>query len=201
MNKKTNLLLCGLFFWTGLCLAVPDLIVTDVWDEGSVIWYQIRNVGTTKFTASFVNTLHVDGSLQGIDYVTATVPTGGRLTRYFDKYGWQCSAVADQIQVVADADDDIVATIQGSIEAGIGPATHDHRAPHGELPEQLPVFRDVPGNASVVPDQPVFGHGNDDIQCRFEHDRPVLSKNSIKISCPIISGKSVAFEIYLRAND
>jgi hypothetical protein len=47
---------------------LPDLVITDVWNVGNRIYYNITNVGNTTAPWS-LSVLRVDGRLRSIDLV------------------------------------------------------------------------------------------------------------------------------------
>jgi hypothetical protein len=85
---------------------LPDLIITDVWEEGGDICYQIMNAGAEAASAGHYTALSIDSQAQAPDQVDHSLAAGERLNRCFGS-GWQCSWPDDTIEVCAD--------IQGSV--------------------------------------------------------------------------------------
>lgn len=87
---------------TGTPIAMPDLIITDIWNEGAVIWAQMRNVGRVGVPPEHRTNLRVDGTLR-TETALAGIAPGERITYSFSTYTWTCSAPGDLIRVCADA--------------------------------------------------------------------------------------------------
>jgi hypothetical protein len=83
-----------------------DLIVTDVWFEDDLIYYQVRNIGNGTCSGGHFTGLLVDGVFQVSDLVDVVLNYGERFTSSFD-YSWECSSLNDSVLVVADYENDI----------------------------------------------------------------------------------------------
>ena len=92
---NVRLLSCG--------VGLPDLVVTDVWEEGGLICYQIQNVRDPVAEAGHLVTLRLDGELQDGHLIEASLGPGERAGGCFDA-PWVCSEDADQIGLRADAE-------------------------------------------------------------------------------------------------
>jgi hypothetical protein len=78
----------------------PDLVVTDIWDNGGQIWYQVRNIGTDTAPAGHYVSLSIDGVPGGTDTVLAELAPG---ERYTDRItAWSCGGDDDDLRVTAD---------------------------------------------------------------------------------------------------
>jgi len=86
-------------------LAGPDLVVTDVWNDGGVVHYQVRNIGDKGCASGHVARLTVNGFYAMSDWNVPALEPGERLDRVFTKYTWQCGEPADTIAVTVDFDD------------------------------------------------------------------------------------------------
>ncbi|MBM4429796.1 MAG: DNRLRE domain-containing protein, partial [Chloroflexi bacterium] len=84
----------------------PDLVVTDVWSEGSLICYQLYNQGKGPAHAGHLTRLLVDGNAQAADFLDVLLLPSQRLKRCFN-YTWLCSGAQDVIQVCADVQEDV----------------------------------------------------------------------------------------------
>jgi len=82
---------------------LPDLVITDVWNVGNRIYYNITNIGNAPAPRS-LSILRVDGRLRGIDLVRR-LNSGESSTesfRWYRWYRWRCSPPGDTITVCAD---------------------------------------------------------------------------------------------------
>ncbi len=77
----------------------PDLVILDVWKEGSKIYYKILNQGLVPASESF-SYLQVDGRSVATDKVPDLIPGAGTV-RYFN-YTYVCSELQDNVLVKAD---------------------------------------------------------------------------------------------------
>ena len=77
----------------------PDLVITDVWHEGSKIYYKIKNIGTEEAGSSRTS-LTVDGDYKKYDSVRS-LGAGEERTESF-RYDWTCTGTSDEIEVCAD---------------------------------------------------------------------------------------------------
>jgi len=83
--------------------SLPDLVITDMWNEGDQIWYQIWNAGDVAAQAGHYTRLRVDGLQQtgDADYIDVALAPGERLKRAFTR-SWVCSSPQDTVEVCAD---------------------------------------------------------------------------------------------------
>ncbi len=81
---------------------LPDLVITDVWNNDDAICYQVRNIGEAVAPGGHHTSLSIDDEPRKTDLVTAELPPGERHSSCFE-YGWQCSSSQDVIRVCADA--------------------------------------------------------------------------------------------------
>ena len=79
-----------------------DLVITDIWSEGSTIYYNIKNIGSATAPRSY-NSLYVDGEIKSIDSVDELAP-GKSSAESFWGYSWTCTSPYDEIEVCADYD-------------------------------------------------------------------------------------------------
>jgi hypothetical protein len=68
---------------------VPDLVVTDVWLQGSMVYYKIKNIGTvdSKSTTSYIYIDNMYPPLGGTSYCEIMKP-GQERTLTFSSYQW-----------------------------------------------------------------------------------------------------------------
>jgi hypothetical protein len=66
---------------------VPDLMVTDIWVQGDIVYYKIANVGGIDSQGG-ESLLYVLDMEQDKDYIDP-VPAGGELTGVFNNYAFQ----------------------------------------------------------------------------------------------------------------
>jgi len=93
---------------TKVCCAVsaappptqPDLIIEDIWNVGSTIYYRIKNQGGANAGAS-TSKLWVDGVEKATDSV-GSLAAGASSDESFATYSWSCSGASDTIKVCAD---------------------------------------------------------------------------------------------------
>jgi len=86
---------------------LPDLVVTDVWNEGHLICCQVMNIGIAAAPAGSHTALFVDGVHVASGPVDITLEAGQRWRGCFD-YRWECTPRQDAIMVWADHEDQIV---------------------------------------------------------------------------------------------
>jgi hypothetical protein len=91
-------------FQPGLLVALgPDLVITDVWNDGGTIWYTIKNNGVFDAAAS-KSRLYVDGAIKATDDVAA-LAAGASRNEKFSGYAYSCGGTSDTISVKADISD------------------------------------------------------------------------------------------------
>ncbi|MBN1315864.1 MAG: hypothetical protein JXA42_10365, partial [Anaerolineales bacterium] len=82
---------------------LPDLMVTDVWAEGSEVCYQLLNQGDYTADGSFFVKLdRVEVEPLAEEWITITLSPNERMSRCFD-YSWECAGSFDPLVVIADA--------------------------------------------------------------------------------------------------
>jgi hypothetical protein len=84
----------------------PDLIITDIWNENNVIWYQVRNIGNSTAMSGHHSALYVDDEYMVSDIVNIALAPGERFTSYFN-VNWDCTEFMVDIRVIADYNEDI----------------------------------------------------------------------------------------------
>jgi len=77
----------------------PDLIITDIWPDGSTIKYTVKNQGNAS-AGSSSSYLYVDGSQKTSDSVSSL--SAGASSNESFSYTWTCSGTSDTIKVCAD---------------------------------------------------------------------------------------------------
>jgi hypothetical protein len=80
---------------------LPDLVITDIWNEGRLICYQVRNAGRAAASRGHESALFVDGAFRASHHVEPDLQPGARWSGCFD-YAWECSEGEDHIIVEAD---------------------------------------------------------------------------------------------------
>ena len=88
----------------GIVEELPDLVITDVWNEDGGICYQIRNIGDATAPKGHYTSLFIDDKEGISDLIDSELKPGERLKRCFN-YAWQCSSPDDAITVCADHKD------------------------------------------------------------------------------------------------
>ena len=83
----------------------PDLIITDIWDVGTVVHYEIKNIGNARAPACSHTTLYVNGVSVSKDHVSTPLEPDESVEGYFDNY--DCTQ-NDKIKVCADNNNVIV---------------------------------------------------------------------------------------------
>jgi len=87
---------------------LPDLVVTDAWDEENAIWYQVTNQGNLTVTASYLVSLSIDGSGETEEVVDVVLGPSVSFLRAFPFYTYACSGNDDVVQVTVDAGSAVV---------------------------------------------------------------------------------------------
>ena len=85
---------------------LPDLMITDLWNEEGTICYQIRNIGDGVAPEGHCTALIVDDEYRVSDPVDQELEPGKRLQGRFD-YDWECTSPEDLVVVVADHEEDV----------------------------------------------------------------------------------------------
>ncbi len=81
---------------------LPDLVISDVWPEASLVCFQVWNRGTAGVPAGFVVSLQVDGVPQVSRSVPQSLAVDGRWDGCFD-FPLSCSGASDLVSVEADS--------------------------------------------------------------------------------------------------
>ena len=89
----------------------PDIVITDIWNEGSKIYYKIKNIGTEKAGSSRTS-LTVDGVYKKYDSVRS-LGAGEERTESF-RYKWACTNPSDEIKVCADYKNAVAESNEGN---------------------------------------------------------------------------------------
>lgn len=80
----------------------PDMIITDVWNDGGTIWYTIKNQGLIDSAATHTD-LIIDGAVKATDY-SGPLSAGSFRNEKISGYSYTCSGLNDSVTVKADAD-------------------------------------------------------------------------------------------------
>ncbi len=92
----------------------PDLVVTDIWESGSLIHYKVKNIGNAPTTAkSFCNSLSVDGTLVAEHCVAQVLQPGQEVEGVFN-YAWQSVSGEYDMKVCADSRQSIEESNEGN---------------------------------------------------------------------------------------
>ncbi|MGD2178146.1 MAG: DNRLRE domain-containing protein, partial [Anaerolineae bacterium] len=86
------------------CVAPPDLIVTDIWPEDSLICYEIENVGAGLAPEGHQTALLIDEIQEATEVVGIDLSPAETWQGCFD-YTWECSDAEDSVVVSADSTD------------------------------------------------------------------------------------------------
>lgn len=79
---------------------LPDLVVTDFWNDGGTVRFTLKNSGTAIAAAGQTAYLSVDGHDKDTAYVAAAVSPGKTYAGSFAKYSWECVADGQHTLVV-----------------------------------------------------------------------------------------------------
>jgi hypothetical protein len=85
----------------------PDLVITDVWIENDLIYYQIRNIGNTSANGGHYTTLFVNNKHKVNDQVEIVLASDERFNSYFN-FDWDCTQIEVSVSVIADYEEVIV---------------------------------------------------------------------------------------------
>ncbi|MHC4213134.1 MAG: C25 family cysteine peptidase [Planctomycetota bacterium] len=80
----------------------PDLVITDIWNDGGVIYYQIMNDSIVSCAAGHTSSLVVNGIIVDFDIINFIMVPGQRENRSFSTYYWSCTPIDDTLVVIAD---------------------------------------------------------------------------------------------------
>ncbi len=86
---------------------LPDLVIPDVWQDGSQIRYTLSNIGqasagNANVPVSYYNALYIDGVKVAEDHITTILTPGHQLERSFD-YHFELEPPQQTIRVYADS--------------------------------------------------------------------------------------------------
>ncbi len=79
----------------------PDLIIEDIWKNGTTLYYRIKNQGTASSPVTSTK-LTIDGVVKATDSVPS-LAAGSASTQSFSGYSYTCSGASDAISVAADS--------------------------------------------------------------------------------------------------
>jgi hypothetical protein len=96
-----------LFFSSFLFAAQSDLVITDIWRDGSEVCFQVMNIGDYTCNKGFDIGLSVDTVMLDYYAVNLELKPGQRLNGYFTKYQFECGQgeTGHLLQVRADVFD------------------------------------------------------------------------------------------------
>jgi hypothetical protein len=80
----------------------PDLVITDIWSENGIIYYQILNDSIVFCPNDHTTLLQVNGQTVDSDTIPSILSPGERANRVFANSVWNCSPPDDTIKVLAD---------------------------------------------------------------------------------------------------
>lgn len=87
--------------------ALPDLVITDIWEKDNLIHYKVKNVGGAATSAkSFCNSLSVDEKQVAKHYINQVLQAGEEVEGAFD-YTWQPAPGEHAVRVCADSEQDV----------------------------------------------------------------------------------------------
>lgn len=82
---------------------LPELVVTDLWQDDGAIWYQIANTGQFTIPAGHVSLLTIDGSQVIEDGIKVALTPGETMNRFFPT-AYACTDNEDTLRIEVDAD-------------------------------------------------------------------------------------------------
>ena len=124
---------------------LPDLVITDLWNEDGTICYQIRNIGDGVAPEGYCTALIVDDEYRVCDLVDQESEPGERLQGCFD-YDWECTSPEDILVAVADHEEGVAEDTE----------TNNHREEIWKcdiIPPQIvhgPIVQEVTRESAVV---------------------------------------------------
>ena len=102
---------CGGSAWATRTVTVaaplPDLVVTDVWEDDYEVWYLAKNEGDGAAPGGWHSSLEIDGLSGKDDHVGAILGPGDTIDSFFSG-GYACSPPQDVITVCVDSRDEVV---------------------------------------------------------------------------------------------
>jgi len=90
-------------YWSDL----PDFIITKIWQVGSIIHYELMNVGFADAPAGSTTALYIDNVPRSKDYVNTPLAPNGRIQRSFNNFWGPYPFPGYTIRVCANYDDAI----------------------------------------------------------------------------------------------
>ena len=80
----------------------PDLVITDIWNDAGLIYYQIHNDSIVSCPAGHTTSLVVNATTIDSDTIGFLMLPGQREIRAFANYYWSCTPLDDTLTIVAD---------------------------------------------------------------------------------------------------
>ena len=90
-------------YWSDL----PDFIITKIWQVGSIIHYELMNVGFANAPAGSTTALYINGVYTSEDYVNTPLAPNGRIKRSFNNFWGPYPFPGYTIKVCANYDEAI----------------------------------------------------------------------------------------------
>ena len=94
------------FTVSGSTPTLPDLIITDIWEQAGKICYSVRNQGGSDTGRTSYQYLFIDG-VQGEYDKVDSIPAGSTVTSCFSQTVWSCTGDSDSVRVLADGPNNI----------------------------------------------------------------------------------------------
>jgi len=85
---------------------LPDLIITDLWDEDGTVCYQLRNIGNAVAAEGHTTGLFVNRRYAAADIVPVALGPGERWNGCF-QYLWTCDGLEDVVRGQVDWEGDL----------------------------------------------------------------------------------------------
>ena len=106
LDNKT---LSGNKFWDYIEVdpSLADLVISDFGNKTNILWYNIKNIGNGTAPKGYNTALFVDGIYIISDLVSVDLESGEQWNSSFN-YSWNCTEPDDNIEIVADYDNDVV---------------------------------------------------------------------------------------------
>jgi hypothetical protein len=90
-------------YWSEL----PDFIITKIWQVGSIVHYELMNVGFANAPAGSTTALYIDNVYKSEDYVNTPLAPNDRIQRSFNNFWGPYPFPGYTIKVCANYDDAI----------------------------------------------------------------------------------------------
>ncbi len=90
-------------FRTWAAAATPDLVVTDIWEDGGTIWCELMNQGKGVASGGHYTSLIINGEEVARAYVRQDLKPGSHIDISFGEYLWICTPPGDVVTVHADS--------------------------------------------------------------------------------------------------